>query len=125
MQALALPSKERQGVPLAPDVDLAALGSAAALEGYSGADLAALLQEASVLSLKERFGTGMSMEAPIPDQGFPLVRSAHFHMAMQRVRPSVSEKDHRRYQILRDRLRSARGHIKDEEVGIQEVARSD
>ena len=40
--------------PLAPDVDLAAVALSPRTEGYSGADLAALVREAAVLSLKVR-----------------------------------------------------------------------
>ena len=40
--------------PLAPDVDLAAVGGGPRTEGYSGADLAALVREAAVASLKVR-----------------------------------------------------------------------
>jgi ribosome biogenesis ATPase len=40
--------------PLAPDVDLAALGAGPRTEGFSGADLAALVREAAVVSLKVR-----------------------------------------------------------------------
>ena len=39
--------------PLAPGVDLHAVGAAPALAGFSGADLAALVREACVLALKE------------------------------------------------------------------------
>ena len=38
--------------PLAQDVDLAGIGSGPRTEGYSGADLAALVREAAVTSLK-------------------------------------------------------------------------
>ena len=38
--------------PLAPDVDLAAIGTHPAAGDYSGADLAALVREACVLALK-------------------------------------------------------------------------
>ncbi len=40
--------------PLAPGVDLAGLGASARTAGFSGADLAALVREAAVASLKAR-----------------------------------------------------------------------
>jgi ribosome biogenesis ATPase len=43
--------------PLALDVDLERIALGAAADGYSGADLAALVREASVLSLKVRART--------------------------------------------------------------------
>ena len=38
--------------PLAPDVDLHTLGCSSPMQGFSGADLAALVREAAVISLK-------------------------------------------------------------------------
>lgn len=38
--------------PLAPDVDLQSIGQSPLVQGFSGADLAALVREAAVLSLK-------------------------------------------------------------------------
>ncbi len=116
--------------PLAPGVDLEALGAAPQLTGFSGADLAALVREACVLALKEgiaaaggggRGGRGNGV-APAP----PLVQPHHFAAAMQRVQPSVSRKDQRMYDALRLRLRSSRGHLRPEEpaatVAAPEVA---
>ena len=40
--------------PLAPGVELAAIGASARTAGFSGADLAALVREAAVASLKAR-----------------------------------------------------------------------
>ena len=102
--------------PLEPGLDLEAVGTAPALAGFSGADLAALVREACVLALKESIAAagGASMGgggAP------PLVRPHHFGGAMQRVQPSVSRKDQRMYDALRLRLRSSRGHLRPEEGG--------
>jgi len=60
--------------PLAADVDLDAL--AARLEGYSGADLAALAREAAVAALEE-------------DLGAPAVERRHVDAALRRVAPSA------------------------------------
>lgn len=109
--------------PLAPGVDLEALGASPALTGFSGADLAALVREACVLALKESIagslgaGTGASLAARSAAAGPPLVSAAHFAAAAQRVQPSVSRKDQRMYDALRLRLRSARGHLRPEEGG--------
>ena len=103
--------------PLAPSVDLEAVGASPALTGFSGADLAALVR-ACVLALKESLtgggslgGGGGGAPAPPPPQVLP----HHFAAAMARVQPSVSRKDQRMYDGLRLRLRSARGHLKPEE----------
>jgi SpoVK/Ycf46/Vps4 family AAA+-type ATPase len=61
-------------VPLAPDVDLGAL--AGELDGFSGADCAALVREAALAAMRE------SLEAS-------RVTTAHVAAARQRVRPSL------------------------------------
>jgi len=63
-----------RGVPLAPDVDLAAL--AAMLEGYSAADCAALVREAALAAMRE------SLDATT-------VTAVHVTAAQERVRPSL------------------------------------
>ena len=94
--------------PLAPEVDLAPLASSPQLEGFSGADLKALVHEASVLAMKEAFA-GAS-RAP----GFvPVVGHRHFQVALTKVSPSVSRKDQKVYDSLRAKIRTSRGHIED------------
>ncbi|MEM1928259.1 MAG: CDC48 family AAA ATPase [Acidilobaceae archaeon] len=65
-----------RNVPLAPDVDLREI--ARLTEGYSGADLAALVREASLLALKE------NVEKPI-------VERRHFEIALEKVKPSITK----------------------------------
>lgn len=105
--------------PLAPGVDLEAVGAAPQLTGFSGADLAALVREACVLALKEGIaaagGGGLGGRGGAPPPTPPLVQPHHFAAAMQRVQPSVSRKDQRMYDALRLRLRSSRGHLRPEE----------
>ncbi|KAG2428143.1 hypothetical protein HXX76_011823 [Chlamydomonas incerta] len=90
--------------PLEPDVDLAAVAIDGRCEGYSGADCAALVREAAVLSLKEAMRAG-------PDCGSPRVGARHFEAALGRVQPSVSRKDRASYEALRVRLRGSRSVI--------------
>ncbi|KAK9819384.1 hypothetical protein WJX81_005033 [Elliptochloris bilobata] len=91
--------------PLAPDVDLAAVGAGPRTAGFSGADLAALVREAAVASLKEALAaeTGPGGAAAA---GPPLVQARHFDAALRRVFPSVSRQDQRVYDALRLKLRS-------------------
>ncbi|GAB6148236.1 CDC48 family AAA ATPase [Stetteria hydrogenophila] len=63
-------------VPLAEDVDLREI--AEATEGYTGADLAALVREAALIALRE-------------DINSPVVRRKHFEQALQKVKPSVNK----------------------------------
>ena len=101
--------------PLAPDVDLAAIGSSTRLTGFSGADLAALIREACVASLRQSMVTGDGRMSAA------LVGMHHFELAMRQVQPSVSRKDQRMYDGLRLRLRSARGHLQPEEAAPSEA----
>ena len=65
--------------PLADDVDLEAVALSAACDGFSGADLAALVREAAMAALQE-----------VPPGGErPVVQKAHFDQAAAKVRPSV------------------------------------
>ncbi|MEB2836387.1 MAG: CDC48 family AAA ATPase [Desulfurococcales archaeon] len=65
-----------RNMPLADDVDLEDI--AAATEGYTGADLAALVREAAMIALRE-------------DISATLVRRRHFEEALKKVKPSVSQ----------------------------------
>ncbi len=65
-----------RSVPLAPDVDLGALG--AELDGFSAADCAALVREAALAAMRE------SLDAAT-------VTAEHVAVARKRVRPSLDE----------------------------------
>ncbi|GFH28683.1 uncharacterized protein HaLaN_27218, partial [Haematococcus lacustris] len=106
--------------PLAPDVDVRKVGLSKQCDGFSGADLAALVREASVLALKQAMQQEASgschvsaQAAQVPSSPSPvpvvLVHAAHFEAALQRVQPSVSRKDTRVYEALR---RSLRGNLR-------------
>ena len=100
--------------PLGDDVDLAVLARSPGLEGFSGADLAAIVREACVDALKGLLltaGDGGALEAPAAP---PRVTQAHLFAAARKVQPSVSRRDRQMYERLRDRLCSARGHITEE-----------
>jgi len=65
-------------------VSLETLGSNECTSGYTGADLAALVREASLQLLKEVMATGGSSKNL-------LVELRHFNAAISNIRPSVSE----------------------------------
>jgi ribosome biogenesis ATPase len=96
--------------PLAADVDVDAVSTSEALTGFSGADMAALLREACVESLKESMALVGAKGARLE------VAARHFQAALQQVQPSVSRKDQRMYDALRYKLRSSRSHLMREEV---------
>jgi transitional endoplasmic reticulum ATPase len=77
-------------MPLANDVDLDRL--AELTEGYTGADLAALVREAALLKLREKLEPGP-------------VEWRHFEQALKKVRPSLTRDDIARYEQMADRLK--------------------
>ena len=84
-------------------------------EGYSGADLAALVREAGVVALKRTLGALEAMEAEgDPGQGNGkgkgeelervLVSAEDFARALEKVQPSVSAVQRRKYEALRSKF---------------------
>lgn len=108
--------------PLADDVDLRAVAYADKVEGFSGADLSAVVREAAVSALREVFA-GLEMgdedggEAkPIELEGKVEVRMRHFEEAVRRTSPSVSVAQRRRFAVLKAKFAGQPvGHAK--EVG--------
>lgn len=70
---------------MAPDVDLQLIGKSEQCDGYTGADLAALVREAAVIALKEIMLLGDGQQAV-------MVTTEHFNKAVSKIRPSVTEK---------------------------------
>ncbi|KAI0788237.1 ribosome biogenesis ATPase RIX7 [Fomes fomentarius] len=78
-------------------------------EGYSGADLAALVREAGVIALKRTLGALDAMDAgELPSAGqeqqLVLVSLEDFVQALEKVQPSVSVAQRRRYEALRSKF---------------------
>ncbi|CAG9770982.1 unnamed protein product [Ceutorhynchus assimilis] len=91
------------------DVDLKSIGTSEQTKGYTGADLAALVREASVLALKEIMLAG--------DLSKPLaVSSRHFVKASEKIRPSVPEKDQKHYEKLKRMYTAVPDHAEVEEM---------
>jgi len=78
---------------LEPDVDLAAIGRDQRCEGFSGADMSALVREASMSALKQHLKWKSTQ--PI------VVSKEHFNEAFQQVKPSVSGKDRQKYDAMK------------------------
>lgn len=79
----SFPSQNGKRPVLADDVDLDEI--AAQTEGYTGADLAGLVKQASMFSLRQSLNNG---DTNLDDL---CVRSQHFQEALQQLRPSVNE----------------------------------
>ncbi|XP_028392638.1 nuclear valosin-containing protein-like isoform X2 [Dendronephthya gigantea] len=103
---------------LLSDVHLETIAADERCSGFSGADLAALVREASVNSLRERMkgyqGTsGLMLDANGPDviQQDTIVGVAmrHFDAAFKKIKPSVSEKDQLVYKYMQERMETDNG----------------
>jgi ribosome biogenesis ATPase len=72
-------------------------------DGYSGADLAALVREAGVVALKRALGKLDEIDdpSPIPEV---TVTEADYITALEKVGPSVNETQRRKYDALRTKL---------------------
>lgn len=69
-------------------VSLADIAKNSLCDGFTGADLAALVRDASMIALKQRISAVPKMSDSIPLQ----VTAAHFETALEKLRPSVSKK---------------------------------
>lgn len=103
--------------PLHSSVDIEVIGRSDKCDGFSGADMAALVREASVIALKESLETHpleTAMESssetshPLAVKPVSLVFPRHFDAAMDRVLPSVSKRDVKMYDQIRVQLGRAR-----------------
>lgn len=96
-------------------------------EGFSGADVAGLVKEASVMALKEAMAAAaaalrtarnpsgpaageQAVVSPSP-AATPMVYLQHFAAALQTITPSVNKRDRRSYEAMRTKLRGVRAHI--------------
>lgn len=113
-----------RGVPIAPSASLAGSSVETTVdeilntvrvrcEGYSGADLAALVREAGVLALRETLraldASGFDSD-PFPSSSQRVeaptiyVTLAHVNAALEKVVPSVSVAQRRKYEALRSKF---------------------
>ncbi|KAJ3219934.1 hypothetical protein HDU67_008463 [Dinochytrium kinnereticum] len=99
------------------NVDLSRVALDPRCEGFSGADLAALVREAAVAALRATLYKSRPSEEALalidPDHGVgsdPIwVTEEHFGIAFSRMAPSVSKRDKKRYELLRVRFSSSHG----------------
>lgn len=105
--------------PLSDEVDLQTIAYDAKLEGFSGADLAALVREAAVLALRETIlfhNSQTALSVPQPKKGKKeaqeervqvIVMQSHFVAALSKIQPSVSAQQRRKYLSLRQKLQGS------------------
>ena len=104
--------------PLSDEVALQSIAYDDKLEGFSGADLAALVREAAVLALRETIlfhNSQPTLTVPKPKKGKKgeedgvkvIVMQSHFVAALSKIQPSVSAQQRRKYLSLRQKLQGS------------------
>lgn len=93
-------TKNRTQPPLADDVDLSVV--ARLTEGYTGADLAGLVRQASLQTLKDSIAE-CSSDDNVSDESEQDLKVAmvHFQEAIRSIKPSVNEEDKKHYERLK------------------------
>ncbi|XP_045393062.1 nuclear valosin-containing protein-like isoform X1 [Lemur catta] len=86
--------------PLDADVNLEAIAGDLRCDCYTGADLSALVREASVCALRQE----MARQRSGNENGKLKVSHKHFEEAFKKVKPSVSKKDQVMYELLQRSL---------------------
>lgn len=104
-------TKNRTKPPLHDDVDLMEIAKNPLCEGFTGADLAALVRDASVRALSELITSGINDTDIVK----VLVTAKHFEQALHNLRPSVSEKDRAHYNQLRLKFATSAYHLQKKE----------
>ncbi|CAH1416184.1 unnamed protein product [Lactuca virosa] len=109
-----LPSADERGLilkavsrkkPLDADVNLIAIGQSEACANLSGADLSALVNEAAMAAVEEKFKKIEAAKASDEPQsslgGLPhTIKAIHFEQALGKISPSVSDKQKHYYHLL-------------------------
>lgn len=104
--------------PLAPDVDVIKIVSDERCRNFSGADLAALVRESSVLALKRKFFHTDEIQSVLDnnlDKEFSdmsvgvasdevIVTMNDFELALRKIKPSVSDRDRLKYNKLNKKM---------------------
>jgi ribosome biogenesis ATPase len=93
----------RRRVPLACESAAVEAAVRERADGYSGADLAAVVREAGVLALRRTLGALEDMDEGT-GAGKVSVALEDFERALEKVNPSVSRAQRRKYEVLREKF---------------------
>ncbi|OCT79464.1 nuclear valosin-containing protein-like [Xenopus laevis] len=93
-------TKDGTRPPLEADVNLETIASDVRCDCFTGADLSALVREASISALRQE----MLVQEPHTNPGQIKVSQRNFEEAFNKVKPSVSKKDQLMYELLRQSL---------------------
>ncbi|KAF2614549.1 hypothetical protein F2Q70_00009488, partial [Brassica cretica] len=102
--------------PIDPSVDLDAI--AKNCEGFSGADLANLMDKAIHVAVKEKFGSSESSEDDNIDLSDCTIKRTHFEQALSLVTPSVSKQQIKHYEELPKKLQRSTGRNNMEQINV-------
>ncbi|KAL5732275.1 hypothetical protein ACHQM5_004919 [Ranunculus cassubicifolius] len=89
--------------PVDNEVDFNAIGKKEACENLSGADLAAVMNEAAMAAMDEK----QSLDVASDDERSWTIKTAHFDKALTKVFPSVSDKQKSYYENMSKSFRAA------------------
>ncbi|XP_011084336.1 cell division control protein 48 homolog C-like [Sesamum indicum] len=107
-----LPSPDERGMilkalarkkPIDANMDLMALGRDSACENLSGADLSALMNEAAMAALEEKLTSLYRSLDGVPWT----IKDVHFRRALEKISPSVSDKQIQYYKLLSESFKAA------------------
>ncbi|KAJ8565536.1 hypothetical protein K7X08_008112 [Anisodus acutangulus] len=107
-----LPSPDERGLilkalarkkPIDSSVDLMTIGRDDACKNLSGADLAALMNEAAMVALEDKLTAMDTSSGDISST----IKDSHFRCALEKISPSVSDKQIEYYQKLSKSFRAA------------------
>ncbi|XP_010286472.1 PREDICTED: nuclear valosin-containing protein-like isoform X1 [Phaethon lepturus] len=93
-------TKDGTRPPLHTDVSLEEIAYSQHCDCYTGADLSALVREASICALRQE----MALQNTKSKEGEIKISCKHFEEAFRKVKPSVSKKDQIMYEELRQSL---------------------
>lgn len=85
---------------LADDVDLKEIANHPKCDCYTGADLAALVREASICALRTVMKSFHKGDQPV------IVKKSHFDEAFVRVKPSVQAKEREKYAKMEEKMKN-------------------
>lgn len=91
-------TKNKTKPPCDPNVDLFSISNDPRTDFFSGADLLSLVREASTEALKDRVTGVLGQEEAIS------VKCHHFEKALQRIKPSTSKSDGKKYEEMRKKF---------------------
>jgi ribosome biogenesis ATPase len=96
-------TKEGTKPVLSEDVNIEEVAENPSCDNYTGADLAALVREASIAAFRELILRPHLNKEPVPPTSELKVSKRHFEAAFLKIKPSVSQKDLKKYDAMKEK----------------------